>query len=99
MKRTPNTPHTVIQALDRLRHPLQLLPTRLLQQLRLIQNLQFVQIPHTDGFRASVHVVPDDDGVSAGARGDGDFDAWVGFGEEGEFVFDEVAVEIISAAE
>lgn len=92
MKRTPNPPNTLIQTLHGLRHPLQLLPTRLLQQRRFIQNLQLMQIPHADGLRASVHVVADDDGVSARSRGDGDFDPGVLFREGGEFDFDEFTV-------
>ena len=48
-------------------------------------------LPHTDGLLAAVHVLAADDGVSAGARGDGAFDARVLGSEAGEVIREEGA--------
>lgn len=84
MEGIPYTPHALIHARDRLPRPLQLLTTRALQQLRLLQDFAWLQIPHTDSALLAVDVGAADDGVAARTRRDGDFDAGVLAGEGGE---------------
>jgi len=92
MKRIPNTPHTLIRTLHRLRDPLQPLPARIPQQQHFFQNLIRLQISHADGFLAAVDVLASDYGVAAWSGGDGDFDLGVLAGEGLEVGFEEVAV-------
>lgn len=54
------------------------------QQLDLLQNLVWCQVSYADGFCAAVDVVSDDDGVSSGARRDGEFDLGVRRGDLGK---------------
>lgn len=89
--RTPDTPNTRVDTRHRLRHLAQLLSVRVPQQQRLLQNLQRLLVPHAHGLLAPVDVVAHDDGVLAGARGDGDFDFGVLGGEFGEVGFYEAA--------
>ena len=70
MIRTPDASHTLIDTLHRLRDPLILLPARISQQLRLLQNLVLLQIPHADRLLAPIDVVSDYDGVFAWSRRD-----------------------------
>lgn len=81
MERTPYASDTLVQALDRLRHSLQLLAVGLLKQFCLLHDLVWGHI--TDAYRlyAAIDVVALDDGVLAGSRGDCDFDARVLFRE------------------
>jgi len=87
MIRAPNTPHTLIPTPHRLRHSPQLLPTRIPQQLRLLQNLLLLQIPYTHGLFAPVDVRAFYERVFVRTRGDGDFDLGVRGGEGWERVF------------
>lgn len=93
MERTPNTPNTLLLALNPLapHNPLQLLPIRLLQQHALLQYLARFQVAHADGFLPAVDVGARDDWVLARSRRDGDFDAWIFAGEFLEAAFYEGA--------
>lgn len=92
MEGIPYTPHTLIHARDRLPRPLQLLTTRALQQLGLLQDLAWLHVSHTDSALLAVDVGAADDGVAARTRRDGDFDAGVLAGEGGEGGGEEGAV-------
>lgn len=74
MIRRPNTSHTLIDRLHRLRLPPQLLARRIPQQNRLLQDRVRLQIAHADGLLAAVDVGPLDDGVLVRSWGDGDLD-------------------------
>ena len=74
MERTPYPPDTLIRTLNRLRNPLQLLPTRVSQKLRLLQDLLLLQLAHAYGLFPPVDVVPTDDRVFAGSGRDVNFD-------------------------
>ncbi len=88
MHGTPHPPHTLVQTLHHppALHLPQLFPTRIAQQLRLLQYLLHLQVPDTDRLLPAVDVGAFDDGVRVGAGRDGDFDGWVGGGEGGEEV-------------
>jgi hypothetical protein len=94
MIRTPHASHRLVQTLNRLPLPPQLLATSRLKQLRLLQNFGRLHIPHANGLLAAIDVRTLDDWVLAGSRGDGDFDLRVCAGEGGEAVLQEGAVKI-----
>ena len=96
MVRTPNTPNTRVNTRHRLRNLPQLLPVRVPQQNRLLQNLKRLLVPNAHGLLAPVDVVPHDDGVLARPGGDGDFDFGVFGGEFGEVGFYEAAADIVN---
>lgn len=87
--RTPDTSHTLVDTLHRLRNPLQLLSTRIAQQLRLLQYLTRLKFPHADRFMASVDVVACYHRVFVRSGRDGDLDLWVGGSEARKTVFQE----------
>lgn len=86
MKRIPNASNTLIQTPHNppTLHALHLLPIRIFQQLRLLQYLLFLQIPHTDDFFPSVDVLSSYDRMVIASWGDVDLDLGVGAGEGGE---------------
>lgn len=92
MIRIPHASHTFIETRHGLPCPLQLLSARALQQVGLVEDLGGLHISHADGALLAVDVGAANDGVTAGARGDGDFDAGVAAGEGGEGLFEEGAV-------
>ena len=93
MIRTPNPPDTLIRTPHRLNNPLQLLSTRISQQLRLLQDLLSRKIPHANSFFSTVDVVALYYRVFARPGGDGDFDLRIRAGEGWEVVFEKEAVE------
>jgi hypothetical protein len=76
MERTPNTSHTLVQTLNRLRDPLERLSARVAKQQGFLQNLVGLHVAH---------------GVAAGSGGDCDFDLRVVAGESLELGFEEGA--------
>jgi len=95
MKRAPNPPNTLIRTPHRPRHPPQLLPTRIPQQLHLPQYLAPLQIPHAHRLLAPVDVRAPHERVAVRPRRDVDFDLWVRGGEAGERSFEEGAVGVL----
>lgn len=81
MERIPNTSHTLIQTLDRLADPLQLLAARAAQQQGFLQNLSRLHVAHADCLLLPADVFAFEHGVFAGSGRDGDFDLGVGAGE------------------
>ena len=96
MERTPNTSHTLVQTLDLLGLPLELLAARVAQQRCLLQNLVGLHVAHADGLFLSADVFALHDGVAAGSGRDCDFDLRVGAGEFFEVGLEELAVKILS---
>lgn len=92
MVRRPDTSDRVVDTLDRLGNPLELLSARVPQQLNLLEDLQRLQVAHADGLLLAVDVVADYDGVLIGSRRHGDFDLGVCGGELGEDGLEEAAV-------
>ena len=91
VERTPDTSHTLVQTLDLLGLPLELLAAGVAQQRCLFQNLVGLHVAHADGLFLSADVFALHDGVAAGSGGDGDFDLGVGAGELFEVGLEEVA--------
>lgn len=91
MERTPDTSHTLVQTLDLLGLPLELLAARVAQQQGLLQNLIGLHVAHADGLLLSADVFALQDGVVAGSGRDCDFDLRVGAGELFEVGLEEVA--------
>lgn len=89
MIRRPDTADTRIDTGNRLIRALLLLPTRLLQQRRLLANLFRIHISHFEHLIFAVDVVAAENGMGVRTRRDADFDLRVGFCEGGE-VFVEV---------
>ena len=96
VERIPNTSHTLVQTLDRLGDPLELLAARAAQQSRFLQNLVRLHVAHADGFLLAANVFSFEDGVSAWSGRDSDFDLRVGAGEFFEVGLEELAVKILS---
>jgi len=61
--RTPYTSYTLVDALDWLMRPLQLLAAGVSEQLHLLQDLERLHVSNADGFLTAVDVMADDDGV------------------------------------
>lgn len=57
MVRGPDASDAVVDTRNGLLGALQLLPTGFLQQVRLLEYLFWLEVPHTDGLLASVDVV------------------------------------------
>ena len=57
MVRGPDASDTVVDTRNRLLGALQLLPAGLLQQVRLVEYLFRLEVPHTDNLLASVDVM------------------------------------------
>jgi hypothetical protein len=95
VERTPNTSHTLVQTLDLLRLPLQLLAARVAQQQGLLQNLVGLHVAHADRFLLSADVLALENGVAAGSGRDCDFDLRVGAGEVFEVGLEEVAGRVL----
>jgi hypothetical protein len=91
MERTPNTSHTLIQTLNRLRDPLQRLSARVAKQQGFLQNLVGLHVAHANGFLFAADVFAFEDGVAAGSGRDCDFDLGVVAGESLELGFEEGA--------
>jgi hypothetical protein len=91
VERTPDTSDTLVQTLDLLGLPLELLAARIAQQQGLLQNLVGLHVAHADGFLLSADVFALQDGVVAGSGRDCDFDLGVGAGELFEVGLEEVA--------
>lgn len=91
VERTPDTSHTLVQTLDLLGLPLQLLAAGVAQQRCLLQNLVGFHVAHADGLFLSADVFALHDGVAAGSGRDCDFDLGVGAGELFEVGLEEVA--------
>jgi hypothetical protein len=89
MERTPDTPHTLIRALNLLPDPLVHLTTRVSQQLRLQQNLLHLHIPHTYSLFLSIDVMTSNHRMRMWSRRDVDFDTGIRAGEAWEDVFEE----------
>ena len=93
MHRTPNAPNPLIvtchhsPSLD----PLQLLPTRVPKQLRLLQHLLLFYIPDANGFFSAVDVGTADDGMFVWAWRDAHFDLGVLGCKGGEDILEEGA--------
>lgn len=71
---TPYTSNTIIDTLDRLLHPPQLLTTRVSQQLCLLLDLVRLKVPYTYSLFSAVDVGSFDDWMSVRSWGDVDFD-------------------------
>lgn len=56
MEGIPNTSHTLVQTLNGLRDPLQLLAARIAQQRRLLEDLIRLHVAYTDGLLLAVDV-------------------------------------------
>jgi hypothetical protein len=99
MERTPDTSHTLIQTLNRLRDSLERLSARIAKQQGFLQNLVGLHVAHADGFLFAADVFAFHDGVAAGSGGDCDFDLGVLAGESLELGFEEgagrVSLEIV----
>jgi hypothetical protein len=91
VERTPNTSHTLIQTLNRLRNPLQRLSAGVAKQQRFLQNLVGLHVAHANGFLFAADVFAFHDGVAAGSGGDCDFDLRVVAGESCELGLEERA--------
>jgi hypothetical protein len=91
VERTPDTSHTLVQTLNLLRLPLELLAACIAQQQGLLQNLVGLHVAHADRLLFSADVFALEDGVAAGSGRDRDFDLRVGAGEVFEVGFEEVA--------
>jgi hypothetical protein len=87
--RRPNATDTLVDTRDRLLGPLVLLAAVLLQEVRLLEDLLGLEIPHADGLFAAVDEVAFDDGVLVWSRGYADFDLRVLFGEGCKMVLQE----------
>jgi len=74
MVRTPYASYTLVDALDRLVHSLQLLTTGVPEQLRLLEDLEGLHIPNADSLLAAVDILANDNGVFSWSGGDGDLD-------------------------
>jgi hypothetical protein len=94
VERTPNTSHTLIQTLNRLRNPLQRLSARVAKQEGFLQNLVGLHVAHADGLLFATDVFAFHDRVAAGSGGDCDFDLRVVAGESLELGFEEGAGRI-----
>ena len=102
MEWTPNTPHTIVPTLH---HPparsvtlLQLLSTRISQQCRFLNDLQWCEVAYANSLLPPVHILAADNGMFAGSRRDGDFDARVLLGEARELGTEERAGVAVSVA-
>lgn len=93
MERIPNTSHTLIQTLNRLRNPLELLAARVTQQRGFLQDLVGLHVAHADGFFFAADVFSFEHGVAAGSGRDCDFDLGVVAGEGLEVGGQEGAVD------
>jgi hypothetical protein len=91
MERTPDTSHTLIQTLNRLRDSLERLSARIAKQQGFLQNLVGLHVAHADGFLFAADVFAFHDGVAAGSGGDCDFDLRVVAGESLELGLEERA--------
>jgi hypothetical protein len=91
MERTPNTSHTLVQTLNRLRDPLERLSARVAKQQGFLQDLVGLHVAHTDRFLFAADVFAFEDGVAAGSGGDCDFDLRVVAGKSLELGFEEGA--------
>lgn len=95
MERRPDTSDTLVKTGNRLLGALELLPTSLLEQHGLVEDLLRLQIAHADGLLTAVDVLALDDGVLVRSWRDPDFDLRVCFGERGECVFEEGAAGLL----
>lgn len=95
VERIPDTSHTLVQTLDRLGDPLELLAARAAQQGRFFQNLVRLHVAHADGFLLAADIFSFEDGVSAWSGRDCHFDLRVGAGEFFEVGFEELAGRIL----
>lgn len=93
--RTPDTSNTLVDTLNWLGNPLQLLSARIAQQLCLLQHLFLLQVSHADCLLAAVDVVADYYWVFSWSRGNGHFDLGIRGCELGEGVAEKGAVEVL----
>jgi hypothetical protein len=91
VERIPDTSHTLVQTLHRLGDSLQRLAARAAQKEHLVEDLVGLHVAHADGLFFAANVAAAEDGVSAGSRGDCDFDLRVGSCEALEVGLEEVA--------
>lgn len=91
MERRPDTSDTLVDTRHRLLGALELLPTSLLEQRRLVEYLFRLEIPHADCLLAAVDVLALDHRVLMRPWRDSDFDLRVCFGERGKRVFEKGA--------
>lgn len=91
MERIPDTSHTLVQTLHGLGNSLQCLAARVAQKEHLVEDLVRLHVAHADGLLFAADVTAAEDRVSAGSRGDCDFDLRVGFREALEVGLEEVA--------
>jgi hypothetical protein len=91
VERIPDTSHTLVQTLHGLGDSLQRLAARAAQEEHFIEDLVGLHIAHANGLFFAADVAAAEDGVSAGSRGDCDFDLRVGFCEALEVGLEEVA--------
>jgi hypothetical protein len=91
VERIPDTSHTLVQTLHGLGDPLQRLAARAAQKEHLVEDLVRLHVAHTDSLFFTADITAAEDGVSAGSRGDCDFDLRVGFCEALEVGLEEVA--------
>lgn len=96
MVRGPDATHALVETRHRLVGALQLLAAGFLQQVRLVEYLLGLEVPHADDLLAAVDVVALDDGVLVRSGGYADLDLGVAFGEGGEGVFQEAPAAQIS---
>lgn len=91
VERIPDTSHTLVQTLHGLGDSLQRLAARAAQKEDFVEDLVGLHVAHADGLFLAADVAAAEDGVSAGSRGDCDFDLRVGFCEALEVGLEEVA--------
>lgn len=91
VERIPDTSHTLVHTLHRLGDSLQRLAVCAAQKKHFVEDLIGLHVAHADGLFFAANVAAAQDGVSAGSRGDCDFDLRVGFGEALEVGLEEVA--------
>ncbi len=89
MEGAVDTPDALVDAGDGFVHPLVLLPGRVPQQLRLLQDLRRLEVPHAYGSLPSVDVVADHDGMLRRPRRDGKLDLRILGGEFRQVELDE----------
>jgi hypothetical protein len=91
VERIPDTSHTLVQTLHGLGDSLQCLAACAAQEKHFVEDLVGLHVAHTDSLFLAADVATAEDGVSAGSRGDCDFDLRVGFCEALEVGLEEVA--------
>lgn len=89
MVRIPDASYTLVQALNWLLQLRRLLASACTEQLRLLQHLTLVQIPHANRLLLAIYVVTPDDRMFLGPWGDSDLDCRIAFSELCEVVLEE----------